>query len=119
MPGGCNVSCGAVVNGPDGRRSPNLNYRAHFTLGQVEEALGNRKAAYQAYRKAHATLENLRSHLKGEELKIAFMKDKLAVYESLVWMCLEGGRRLANQRAAFTYIEQAKSRSLADLIAFH
>ncbi len=111
-------TCVAVLKRLERARSPNLNYRAHFTLGQVEEALGNGKAAYQAYRKAHATLENLRSHLKGEELKIAFMKDKLAVYESLVWMCLEGGRP-ANQRAAFTYIEQAKSRSLADLIAFH
>ncbi len=112
-------TCVAALESIERAGSPNLDYQAHFTLGQVEEALGNRKAAYQAYRKAHATLENLRSHLNGEELKIAFMKDKLAVYESLVWMCLEGGRRLANQRAAFTYIEQAKSRSLADLIAFH
>jgi hypothetical protein len=41
------------------------------------------------------------------------------VYESLIWLTVTGpqlGRR--RWRRAFTYIEQAKSRSLADLIAF-
>ena len=51
-------------------------------------------------------------------MKIAFLKDKLAVYESLVRMCLGRGPSAASQEAAFAYIEQAKSRSLADLIAF-
>jgi tetratricopeptide (TPR) repeat protein len=92
--------------------SPALSCHAWFVRGQVHEALGEPDAALAAYREAHARLEDLRSHLRGEELKIAFLKDKLAVYESLVWMSLD------DPRAAFTYIEQAKSRSLADLIAF-
>ena len=77
------------------------------------------EAAYTAYLKAHRHLENLRSHLKAEEMKIAFLKDKLEVYEALVRMCL-GRERFARPawRRAFGYIEQAKSRSLADLIAF-
>ena len=45
----------------------------------------------QAYLKAHHHLENLRSHLKAEEMKIAFLKDKLEVYEALVRMCLARG----------------------------
>jgi CHAT domain-containing protein len=51
-------------------------------------------------------------------MKIAFLKDKLEVYEALVRMCLDRGDTAANREAAFQYIEQAKSRSLADLIAF-
>jgi tetratricopeptide (TPR) repeat protein len=98
--------------------APALICQVWFVLGQVEEARGNTRAAFEAYRNAHAQLENLRSHLRREELKIAFVQDKLAVYESLVWMCLEHEPSPEGLEMAFAYIEQAKSRSLADLIAF-
>lgn len=98
--------------------TPEQSHRAHFLLGQVEEALGDREAALRAYRAAHARLENLRSHLEQDELKVGFLKDKLAVYESLVCMTLAGERQPADLEAALGYIEQAKSRSLADLLAF-
>src|SRR5450759_4725938 len=58
------------------------------------------------------------SLLKAEELKIAFLKDKLEIYEALVRMCLGRDHSQATLETAFAYIEQAKSRSLADLIAF-
>lgn len=98
--------------------TPALTWQAFFVLGTIEEALGSPDAAYQAYRSAHQHMENLRSHLKAEEMKIAFLKDKLAVYESMVRMCLSRGPSADRQEAAFVYMEQAKSRSLADLIAF-
>jgi len=98
--------------------SPALSYQAYYVLGSIEEALQSPGEAYRAYRKAHDQLENLRSHLKAEEMKIAFLKDKLEVYESLVRMCLSRGKDGARQEEAFGYIEKAKSRSLADLIAF-
>ncbi len=97
--------------------SPALEYQAYFVMGQIEEALGAADAAYAAYCKAHENLENLRSHLKADEMKIAFLKDKLEVYEALVRMCLSRGGA-SSEETAFAYIEQAKSRSLADLIAF-
>jgi hypothetical protein len=107
---------------PAGRRveveTPALGYQAWYVLGAIEEALGKPGTAYRAYIKAHRHLENLRSHLKAEEMKIAFLKDKLEVYEALVRMCLQRGDTPGNREAAFLYIEQAKSRSLADLIAF-
>ena len=84
----------------------------------IEEELHDPEAAHQAYLKAHFHLENLRSHLKAEEMKIAFLKDKLEVYEALVRMCLAREHTPENLETAFRYIEQAKSRSLADLIAF-
>ena len=68
--------------------SPSTRYQAFFVLGQVEEALGNSGRAREAYERTHAGLEGLRSHLSGEELKISFLKDKLAVYESLVWLSI-------------------------------
>jgi CHAT domain-containing protein/tetratricopeptide (TPR) repeat protein len=110
--------CLAALDRLQQAETPALSYQAWYALGVVEEALGSPEAAYQAYLKAHLHLENLRSHLKAEEMKIAFLKDKLEVYEALVRMCLGREHSEANLEAAFAYIEQAKSRSLADLIAF-
>jgi tetratricopeptide (TPR) repeat protein len=93
-------------------------YQAYFMLGQSEEASGNTELARQAYEQAFRKLEDLRSHLGKEELKIAFLKNKLAVYEGLVVTSLAVSFGMRAQREAFGYIEQAKSRSLADLIAF-
>jgi len=97
--------------------TPILTYQAHFVLGLVREARGQRDAALEEFQKAQAGLEHLRSRLRGDDLKIAFLKDKQAVYESLVSTSLTqpSGDQL---EAAFGYIEQAKSRSLTDLIAF-
>jgi tetratricopeptide (TPR) repeat protein len=97
--------------------APALRCQAHLVLGLVHEAAGDRDGAYVAYQRARLDLEGLRSRLHGDDLKIAFLKDKLAVYESLVSMCLAQGTSRA-RRAAFGYIEEAKSRSLADMIAF-
>lgn len=93
-------------------------YQAYFMLGQAEEASGNDELARQAYEKAYSKLEDLRSHLGKEELKIAFLKNKLSVYESLVLTSLAVHTRACTEHDTFQYIEQAKSRSLADLIAF-
>jgi CHAT domain-containing protein len=98
--------------------TPNLMYQAHFVRGLIREAQGDRSSAYAAFQKARADLEQLRSHLQAEDLKVAFLQDKLEVYEGLVASCLALGREAGNQDAAFSYIEEAKSRSLADLIAF-
>jgi CHAT domain-containing protein len=93
--------------------SPHLAYQAEFLLGEIELAASNEQSAYEAYSRARAALETLRSHLRGEELKIAFFDNKLEVYERLVHLCL---RRPNGLEEAFSYIEQAKSRSLMDLL---
>ncbi len=111
-------TCLAALAKLDEAEAPVLACQSHLTMGRILEAQKEHNAAFQSYRRAHALLENLRSQLKAEDVKIAFLKDKLAVYESLVWICLRGDPGLRNPAAAFTYIEQAKSRSLADLIAF-
>jgi CHAT domain-containing protein/predicted negative regulator of RcsB-dependent stress response len=98
--------------------SPALTFEADFVVGQVDEARGNKRAALDAYERAHSSLERLRSHLQGEELKVAFLKDKLAVFENTVALLLEGRHDAKKERSAFDCIERSKSRSLADMIAF-
>jgi len=95
---------------------PALAFQLHYVQGQIEQAAGRGATAYEAYRTARQFLETLRSSLRGEELKIAFMKNKLEVYEGLVELAL--GRRPSRKSAeeAFSYVEQAKSRSLQELI---
>lgn len=97
---------------------PALEHQAYLVLGQVEEALGDPQAALSAYRRSHHWLEKLRSQLQGEDLKIAFLKDKLAIYENLVWLTMHEVPTAEGRRAIFDYIESAKSRGLAELLAF-
>jgi hypothetical protein len=53
--------------------------------------------------------------VQGEELKISFLKNKLDVYESLVGICLRQSSGKSGDRA-LRYIEQAKSRSLTEML---
>ncbi len=69
--------------------SPHLLHRAWFVDGQIAEASGDRAGALQRYRDACGVLAGLRAHLPSEELLIAFVKDKQAVFESLVRLTLE------------------------------
>ncbi len=105
--------CAAALRELANLDSPTLLYQAEFVMGEVERITGNEDAAYESYCHARAAIERLRSSLRGEELKIAFFENKLEVYESLVDICL---RRQNGFAEAFTYIEQAKSRTLMDVL---
>jgi CHAT domain-containing protein len=96
--------------------APVLKYQAHLLMGQIEEATGNFRAAYDCYQDAREALEAIRGGLRGDELKIAFMKNRLEVYENLTNLCL--GQQPSEGRAeeALRYMEEAKSRALRDLI---
>ncbi len=118
QPAAAREHCREALGRLDELDIPASSAKAWFVLGQAEEALGDRAGALGSYRFAHALLESLRTHLHREELKISFFRDKTELYRSLVAITLAGEPTPAEQRAAFTYIEQAKSRSLADLIAF-
>ena len=58
----------------------------------------------------------MRNLLRHEELKIAFMKNKLEVYESLIALCLKHADLGCQAPDIFDCMEQAKSRSLRDLM---
>lgn len=100
-----------------GLEAPVLAYQAYLLLGNVHSARGDLDHAYASYQTARQALETLRGSLRGEELKIAFIKNRLEVYENLVELCLNHNTDPAAAEEAFTYIEQAKSRTLMDLFA--
>ncbi len=96
--------------------APILSYEVQFVTGQVYEALEEPRKAFDAYQKSRSALDTLRSGLQAEELKIAFIKDKVEVYARLVQLCLDLDSGQASVEEAFRYIEEAKSRTLRDLI---
>jgi tetratricopeptide (TPR) repeat protein len=113
---GARILCAEALERLRTLEAPHLNQQAQFLMGQIEEAAGQFAAAVERYEAAREAAESLRSILRGEELKIAFMKGKVEIYESLVRLYLEhspGGRRLEE---AFVCMEQAKSRTLRDLL---
>jgi CHAT domain-containing protein len=96
--------------------SPILTYHARLLQGHALTRAGNRNGAYASYHSAREVLETLRSRLNGEDLKIAFVKNKGEVYERLVDLCLSGEVVAGGYEEAFSHIEQAKSRTLFDLM---
>jgi tetratricopeptide (TPR) repeat protein len=91
---------------------PALAYRVWHLLGRLEERAGRDREAARALGHAHLQVEALRGQLGSESLKIAFLQDKLAVYESLVRVTLAG--RSPKLDRAFRFMEQAKSRTLVE-----
>ena len=91
---------------------PALEQLAWRMLGRSEEARGEPQAALFAYRQALDRLEQLRGQLLGEDLKIAFLQDKRALYEGL--FCLTLAERSSPDRLemALAYAEKAKSRTI-------
>ncbi len=113
------LACRSILEHLDPDVAPSLRFHVNFVLGQVEEQLENWEGAWNAYQDARQEIENLRSRLWGDELKISILKDKLAVYEALVWLALwRKPPKESTVQEAFLLVCQAKSRSLADQIAF-
>lgn len=117
--GAARAECSRAIEKLGKLEAPVLHYQAHFMMGETERALRNFGAAYESYQKAREALEALRSSLRGDEMKIAFMKNRLEVYESLVDLCLSDPLRKDSTEESFGYIELAKSRSLAELLMRH
>ena len=110
------AECAAAEEAHSALDLPALGFQLHYVKGQIEQAAGRPARAYAAYQEAQRFLETLRSSLRGEELKIAFMKNKLEVYEGLVDLSLTRSGDGAGIADAFAYVEQAKSRSLQELL---
>ena len=100
-------------------KTPILVYQGHLVMGQIEEAVHNLPEAQRHYHLAKDVLDTLRSGVHGEELKISFMSNRLEVYEYLVDTCLARGSSPETREETWTYMEQAKSRNLLEMIARH
>jgi CHAT domain-containing protein len=108
--------CSTALDQLRGLGATLLTHQAHLLMGEIEEAAGHRARAFKSYQAARQAFEMLQSNLRGEDLKIAFIKNRLEVYEHLVRLCLERSVEGAAAEEAFGYMEQAKSRVLRDLI---
>ena len=96
---------------------PVLSCQAHELQGQIQATAGHQQRAYQAYLRAKDYLERLRGSIHGEELKISFMKDRVAIYEALVDLSMRRTQHPSVLEEIFGYIQQAKSRTLLDVLS--
>lgn len=93
--------------------TPVLTYETYFLCGQIASLQCNRSMAWEAYQTARQALETLRTHLRGEELKISFVKNRLQVYEALVASFLDEQDTRTSITDALACMEAAKSHSMA------
>jgi ATP/maltotriose-dependent transcriptional regulator MalT len=71
--------CRVALDKLTGIEAPLLRFHAHLLAGDLHCASGKSQTGYHSYRNASRELEGLRGKIQGEELKIAFMKNKLDV----------------------------------------
>jgi tetratricopeptide (TPR) repeat protein len=109
--------CQSAIQRLETTAAPAIACHIYLTLGQARELLRDFDGARESYETASSILEILRGELSQEDSKIAFLKDKVAVYENLVALILQVNPGEEEKRRAFNCIEKAKSRSLAELVA--
>jgi CHAT domain-containing protein len=97
---------------------PWLECRAEALVGELEIDRGHHEVGVAALERSVAGIERLRLRLRPGEARAAFLADKLPAYEQLVAVNLKRNDA-EGLRAAFRYVEMAKSRALADLMAQH
>lgn len=97
---------------------PWLACRAEALVGELEIDRGHHEAGIASLERSVAGIERLRLRLRPGEARAAFLADKLPAYERLVAVNLKRND-VEGLRAAFRYVEMAKSRALADLMAQH
>jgi len=108
--------CHSAIERLETLEAPAIACHAYLFMGEAQESLLDFEGARASYETASSILEELRNELVQEDSKIAFLKDKLAIYENLVALMLRQPKQDDKTRA-FDQIERAKSRSLAELLA--
>jgi CHAT domain-containing protein len=94
---------------------PVITYACYDGLGQIAQRRGQTETARAFYRQAIQAVEQLQATIGAEDYKIAFLSDKLRIYEAHILLCLQAGGE-ADLNEAFATVEQAKSRALLDLL---
>ena len=96
--------------------SPWVGHQLHAVLGEIHQAQNNLPAARAEFWQAIRELEEVRSNIAADELRLNYLKDKVPVYEMLMTTDLRLGDP-AMLEEAFETAERAKSRTLVDLLA--
>ena len=100
----------------EGITLPVILYACHFGLGQIAIQQNDVPAARHHLQLSIEAVEHLQATIGAEDYKIAFLSDKMRVYEAYVLLCLQQGDE-AGLNEAFETVEKAKSRALLDLLA--
>jgi CHAT domain-containing protein len=90
-----------------------LYCRAERALGALYAERGRIAEALRHLRAGVATLDETRTLVAPEELYVAFLRDKLAIYEDLVQTLLARGKP-RDVTEALEYVERSKSRLLLE-----
>jgi CHAT domain-containing protein/tetratricopeptide (TPR) repeat protein len=94
--------------------APWLAYQVHELLGDLALAAGAAERASEHYVHSVGCIEQLRSGIRVDEYRSAFVKGRLSVYAKLIRLCLAAGSE--RQAEAFYYLESCKARTLVDLL---
>ena len=95
---------------------PAVSFACLFGLGRTHQYQNQFAKALCYYRQAIADIERLQAAIGAEDYKIAFLSDKLQVYEAMVLLCLDM-KTAVTEKEAFETVERAKSRTLLDSLA--
>jgi len=96
-------------------RRSSLEGRAHHSLGRYYQRTGDADQALNHLRAGVAALEQARTLVSIEEFHVAFLRDKVAVYEDLVAALLTRGLR-KDVVEALDCVERSKSRLLLERV---
>lgn len=91
-------------------------WRIEAALARAALNAGRRRAALIHYRRAVQEVERARLLLQGDDFRLAFLQDKVRLYEELLTLLLDRGTPAA-LREGFELAERAKSRTLVDLLS--
>ena len=94
---------------------PWMLYESHAALGRAYRQDQPDQARTQ-YAQAIEALERTRMSLRPEELKTAFIGNKLDVYGDMISLCIDQGTEEGFEEA-FRYVERSKSQALLDMLA--
>lgn len=103
-----------VLHDAERQALPEIARLCHTSLGLVALTIGDLAAAEASFTQAVALIEHLRAPLLVEELRTAFIADKLTPYTELVRLCLDDDAGRAVE--ALGYVERARARVLIELL---
>lgn len=93
---------------------PHLKSEYLYLQGCLYQAKGKPVKALEVFDEAIKIVDGIRARLHSDELKSGFLADKIDLLERAASLALD-----SNSPDSLDYIERAKSRSLADLLAHY
>lgn len=100
----------------DDHHVPLLKFPSYMLCAQNAEYTGDLAEARRLFVLAAESIEENRTYLQHDELRVRFLDGKQTVYEALVKLDLQGAGDVA---LAFGWCERAKARALVDLLGKH